>query len=587
MNLKTKMGSAWGGVLWIAAVCAVLATPDASAQAIDQVVQSFETAAGGWYSVLLGFAQRLFGILATITLAWAAIKWVMEGEDIKALMAQLVKQIISLGFFWWVLMTAETWVPAILDSFTQAGAAAGGSTALTPSSIISEGLFIASVIPSKTGLTDLFSQPLVVIIAGLASIIVLAGFVIAAVQLAITKIQAAVVLAGGVLLLGFGGSGFTRDFVQKYFSYAISTGVRLLVLYLVLGIAITEANTWGDYLLTADITELNFQPFFVVMANSTFFAFMCWVIPKTAGEMLSGTIDMSAGAVAAGVAGGAVAGAGVVLAGAAAAAPIRGAIQAATAGVKAEQAAGATGTNAILGGIGRAASAMGAEAKASASSYVGLGNKSQYANTSDTIGGRAASRLESEANKATADRAAQTASPAGASSGSAASSSSGQPSASGAGDSSAVSPQNGQSKRSGGTVSPGDSLWGETRSGAGRSDAVAALTEAASVPSADGSKSGATEASSALSEAAATSGQGATASPQGGSTDAAASSTNAAAQPGSTAGGGAPEKSASVSDSMQPGKHQDRDLTNPLSRPDIPPDTGPSAGITIRLDDPD
>jgi hypothetical protein len=38
---------------------------------------------------------------------------------------------------------------------------------------------------------------------------------------------------------------------------------------------------------------------------------------------------------------------------------------------------------------------------------------------------------------------------------------------------------------------------------------------------------------------------------------------------------------------MQPGKHQDRDLTNPLSRPDIPPDTGPSAGITIRLDDPD
>lgn len=574
MNLKTKVANGSSGVLLIAAVGAAFAAPDASAQAIDQVVQSFETAAGGWYAVLLGFAQRLFGILATITLAWAAIKWVMQGDDIKALMAQLVKQIVSLGFFWWVLMTAETWVPAIIDSFTQAGAAAGGSTALTPSSIISEGLFIASVIPSKTGATDLFTQPLIVIIAGLAAIIVLAGFVIAAVQLAITKIQAAVVLAGGVLLLGFGGSSFTRDFVQKYFSYAISTGVRLLVLYLVLGIAITEANTWGDYLLTADITDLNFQPFFVVMANATFFAFMCWVIPKTAGEMLSGTIDMSAGAVAAGVASGAVAGAGGVLAGAAAAAPIRGALQAATAGVKAEQAAGATGMNAVLGGIGRAASAIGTEAKASASSYVGLGSKSEFAGTSDTIGGRAASRLETQANKATADKAAQTAAPAGASN--AGNASSGNSPGQSSGSQPAAAGQTGdagQSVQAGGKPADND-----TATAARQADNAPDSATASAVPPPKDAGAGAPQATSTPADLG---------EPQAGE---AAGAAQTGKEPDSRtdpqAGAGAPEKAARSFDSRG-GKYQDRDLTNPLQRPDIPPDTGPAGGITIRLDDPD
>lgn len=553
-----------------------------SSGSIDNVVNQFTSSANAWYGTLLGLAQGLFGLLATIQLAWAAIKWVLEGDDVKALMASLVKQIITIGFFFWVLTTADTWVPAILDSFTQAGQAAGGSTALTPSAIIDEGLYIAALIPERIGEADFFMIPLIAIVAGLAALVVLGGFVIAACQLAVTQVISSVVLAGGVLLLGFGGSSFTRDFVQKYFSYAISTGVRLLVLYLVLGIAVQQAGTWRDIVTNGE----GLMPFFEVMAASIFFAFLCWTVPKTAGEMLGGAIDMSAGAVAGGVAAGAVGGAAAAAGLAATAAPLRGALQAATAGVQAESAAGASGAKAVLGGIGRAASAAGTEAKASAASYVGLGNKSEYARTSETIGGRAASRIESESRKETADRAAGSATPGGAqagqpSTGGNAGSAGSNPTAAGGDaargisiklDEAASVANSGPSSSSGsrqGVVQPGDRAMDTGKAAGLPASNLAEGGGAAVAPPAN-----ATPAEAATSVAS-----------RGGDTPQAstAAASVGTSAPASTVGG--LEAAAPSVDTSRNTK--DRDFTNPLQRPDLPPDAGPPAGITIRLDDPE
>lgn len=552
-----------------------------SSGSIDNVVNQFTSSANGWYATLLGFAQGLFGLLATIQLAWAAIKWVLEGDDIKALMASLVKQIIAIGFFFWVLTTAGTWVPAILSSFTQAGQAAGGSTALTPSAIIDEGLYVAALIPERIGDADFYMIPIIAIVAGLAALVVLGGFVIAACQLAVTQIISSVVLAGGVLLLGFGGSSFTRDFVQKYFSYAISTGVRLLVLYLVLGIALQQAGTWRDIVTNGE----GLMPFFEVMAASIFFAFLCWTVPKTAGEMLGGAIDMSAGAVAGGVAAGAVGGAAAAAGLAASAAPLRGALQAATAGVQAESAAGASGAKAVLGGIGRAASAAGTEAKASAASYVGLGNKSEYARTSETIGGRAASRIESESRKETADRAAGNATPAGAQAA--------QPSASGvaAGGSTSTAAGGGAAREmsikldeaaavaNSGPSSSSGSRQGVVQPGDRAMDTGKAAGLPASNLAQEGGAAVAPPANATLSEAATSVASRGSDTPQASS--AAASVGTSAPAP---AVGGLEAAAPSVDTSRNT---KDRDFTNPLQRPDLPPDAGPPAGITIRLDDPE
>ena len=54
------------------------------------------------------------------------------------------------------------------------------------------------------------------------------AFVVAAGQLLVALIESYFVISAAIIFLGFGGSRWTQDFVQKYLGYAIAIGVTPL-----------------------------------------------------------------------------------------------------------------------------------------------------------------------------------------------------------------------------------------------------------------------------------------------------------------------------------------------------------------------
>ncbi|MDQ2835185.1 MAG: type IV secretion system protein, partial [Acidobacteriota bacterium] len=109
----------------------------------------------------------------------------------------------------------------------------------------------------------------------------------------VTKLEAIIVMSAGYIFLGFGGSRWTSPYFERYISFAVSTGVRLMLIYLMLGVFRTISNNWIATMngYTADQPISQILP---TLMSMLLFAFASWMIPKMAGSLASGTLGTGA-----------------------------------------------------------------------------------------------------------------------------------------------------------------------------------------------------------------------------------------------------------------------------------------------------
>ncbi len=325
---------------------------------LDNIASSYKNASTGWATTLLGYANRLFMLLATIELAWSFGVWAMDKSELQGFTSAIVKKIMWIGLFYALLLNGPTWIPLIVDSFTQAGSAAGGAGAgLSPSEIFTTGLDNAATMLQGIKDMSLWDDFATIVIAGLAAIAIVLAFAVIAGQLLIALIESYIAISAGLLFLGFGGSRWTTDFVQKFIGYAVATGVKLFMLFLIVGIGNTQALQWKSMLQTIGQPGAPvFNLILTVFGGSIILAVIAVQIPAMAASMLSGSPTMTAGAAAGTAAMGA---AGVVGAGAmgaastiSAAKSVGGAASATSAAFGEAGAQGKTGLGRAVGTLG-------------------------------------------------------------------------------------------------------------------------------------------------------------------------------------------------------------------------------------------
>jgi len=285
-----------------------------SSTILNDIVRDYEAISTSWFSALGPIANKIFWILVAIQLTWSAIWWVVDREDGLAVVSSLLRQIVAIGFFYALLLNGGTWVPAVIQSFSQAGATAAGLTDLSPTGVFDQGLALANKILNATsdlGLLDGFFASL---IAGITAIVVVIAFAVIAAQLLVALVESFIVIGAGVLFLGFAGSRWTKFFTERYLSYVASIGVKLFVLYLIMGVGMGIAARWMPVLERGGFSPI---PFFYVMGGSLVFVFLTWHIPSVAGSMMAGAVSLSlADAVYPAIWGSRAAGAGMIAAGA-------------------------------------------------------------------------------------------------------------------------------------------------------------------------------------------------------------------------------------------------------------------------------
>ena len=255
--------------------------------------QQIEQAANAWIPAIMQEASFLFYVLALLDFAWGAPQLLRE-HDFNGLFLSLIKKLLVVSFFYAVLINGQVWIPAIVNSFAQLGAtAAGVSVAQNPSDIMSQGLQIVSDLFTKVSSTSLLTEPGGAITTILAACIVLASYIIITLHYVVTKLEAIIVMSAGYIFLGFGGSRWTSPYFERYISLSVSTGVRLMLIYLMLGVFKTISNNWiatmNGYTADQPITQI-----FPTLMSMLLFAFASWMIPKMAASIASGTLGTGA-----------------------------------------------------------------------------------------------------------------------------------------------------------------------------------------------------------------------------------------------------------------------------------------------------
>jgi len=146
------------------------------------------------------------------------------------------------------------------------------------------------------------------------------------------------------IFVGFGGSRWTAPYVERYIGLGVAIGVKIMLLYLLIGSGMSLSLDWADAAKAVGTSSKPAMSAFEIMGASLIFMMLCWQIPKLFAAVLGGSPALSGGDLVA--AGGTVATGALILGSAAAAGA--GAI------------AGAAGAGAGAGGGGGAGVASGA-----------------------------------------------------------------------------------------------------------------------------------------------------------------------------------------------------------------------------------
>lgn len=182
-------------------------------------------------------------IVIDVTLAFLFYAW-GEGDDV---LARLVKKTLHVGFFAFLLSNWNGLAKIIYLSFSGLGLKAAGSgnadDLLHPGKIAQTGIDAArplfdqaSALAGPVGIFTNFAEIAVLL---LAFAIVLIAFFIIAIQIFVTLIEFKLVTLAGFVLVPFGLFGRTAYLAERVLGNVVATGVKVLVLAIIIGIGTT------------------------------------------------------------------------------------------------------------------------------------------------------------------------------------------------------------------------------------------------------------------------------------------------------------------------------------------------------------
>jgi type IV secretion system protein TrbL len=267
------------------------------------LAHQFSTTTQPWMTTALHYAQGLFFALVAIEIAWSAITYVLQKDSLPDFVASLLLKILGVGFFFIVLQPqyGPVWIGDIISSFSQAGSAISGQVQLTPSdpsSIFNCGTDIANAMlesaSENQGMTlgNLLPMIEIVLTAMICALGVVLAFAIIAGQLLITLVESYIVIGAGVFMLGFTGSRWTLVFGEKYVGYAVSIGIKLFMLELIVGLGFDLGQQWGSLFANGIAPP---ETYIEVVGAALVFGFLAWQIPSLAASLMNGAPRMTLG----------------------------------------------------------------------------------------------------------------------------------------------------------------------------------------------------------------------------------------------------------------------------------------------------
>jgi len=290
---------------------------------IDRFTEVFSRYIDSGFGLLAGDVAFLTGILVALDMTLAGLFWALMGEE--SIPVQLIRKVLYVGFFAFLLNNFSSLADIIFRSFAGLGLKASAATMtaqdlMRPGFVADTGFTASRPLLDKAGeligFTTFFNNFVTISVLMLAWLIVLLAFFVLAVQLFITIIEFKLTTLAGFVLVPFALFGKTAFLAERVLGNVITSGIKLMVLAIVVGIG---SNIFGTLVTPPTGTITLSQSASTILAALAVFGLAIFV-PGIAAGLVTGAPQLGAGAVVATSAGAAGAG---IAAGALAAAAIR------------------------------------------------------------------------------------------------------------------------------------------------------------------------------------------------------------------------------------------------------------------------
>ncbi len=213
---------------------------------VDNFLDVFSRYIDSGFGLLGGDVAFLSTTLVGIDVTLAALFWAWSpGEEV---MARLIKKTLYVGFFAFLLSNFNALAKVVFQSFSSLGlkAAGGGMSSadfLHPGKLAQAGIDagkpILAAASQLCGFPGVFENLIQILVLLVAFILVLIAFFVMAVQLFITLIEFKLVTLAGFVLVPFGLFGRTAFLAEKVLGNVVASGVKVLVLAVIVGIGST------------------------------------------------------------------------------------------------------------------------------------------------------------------------------------------------------------------------------------------------------------------------------------------------------------------------------------------------------------
>lgn len=213
---------------------------------IDNFLGIFTQYIDSGFGLVQGDVRWLAATLIAIDVTLAGLFWALvPDEDV---LARLIRKTLYIGVFAFILGNFNTLAGIVFNSFAGLGLKAGGGTLsqvqlLQPGRLaqvgIDSGKPILDAINGLMGFTSFFENFVQIAILLLAWLIVIISFFVMAIQLFVSLIEFKLTTLAGFVLVPFGLFGRTAFLAEKVLGNVVSSGIKILVLAVIVGIGST------------------------------------------------------------------------------------------------------------------------------------------------------------------------------------------------------------------------------------------------------------------------------------------------------------------------------------------------------------
>jgi len=249
----------------------------ADADFVSKLVQEFYNKTSSWEPVLKKYALVVFRWLLILEVCFLGIKAALNRDQLPDIFKQFVMLLLMAGFFLAVINNYSEWTWNLINGLKSIGLELASGPYASDAPFLT-GMKLVKMILDKMSIWSPGNSVALLI----AALVVMVCFALITAQVVLIKCEAMIAMMASLLLVGFGGSSFMKDYAVNAIRYAFSVAFKLFVMQLVLGVGISFIEGFST-------ASAELQDIFVVIGASIVLLALVKSLPDTCAGIINGS----------------------------------------------------------------------------------------------------------------------------------------------------------------------------------------------------------------------------------------------------------------------------------------------------------